>query len=72
MIQIDKGIPIPDKIAKRNRKYPFDYMEVGDSFLTGLKVVSEIASSKTLAEKRTGFKFEPFVIDGFVRVWRVK
>jgi hypothetical protein len=34
-IKIDKGIPIPERQDRRGRgyKYPFQYMEVGDSFL---------------------------------------
>jgi hypothetical protein len=35
-IKIDKDIPIPEKTryAGRTRKYPFNIMQVGDSFLT--------------------------------------
>lgn len=31
-IEIEKGIPMPDKVRTRNGKYPWMTMDVGDSF----------------------------------------
>lgn len=33
MIEVESGIPLPDRARVRSPKYPFDEMKVGDSFL---------------------------------------
>lgn len=47
MIEIDKGVPIPEKIQGPRLRYPFNYMEVGDSFfvpLNGRKAANVMSS----------------------------
>jgi len=70
---IDKGIPVPKLVGTgRRNKYPFDAMEVGDSFLvTGLKgkTISRICCYHG---KRLSRKFASRTVDGGVRVWRTE
>ena len=44
MLEIQKGVPMPEAEAKtrKNAKYPFKGMEVGDSFVTPLKKDEDI------------------------------
>lgn len=70
--KIEKGIPAPRYSKGRGLKYPFDKMEVGDSFLaTGSKphVVSSCASN---FGKKNSKKFVTRIVDGGVRVWRAQ
>jgi hypothetical protein len=66
--KIDKRIPVPPD--HRNKKYPLDIMEVGDSFvIRGNRPAASIAN----AQRRLNRKFTVRSIgaDRF-RVWRVK
>ena len=81
MIQIDKNIPLPDKrrtYAKRPRKYPFEDLEIGDSFIyvrtdndhdrrvkANSACVLALHWSKKL-KRSHGVR----TTDGVVRVWR--
>lgn len=68
MIKIDKNVPIPPAGQGRPRKYPFDEMDVGDSFFSG-----SIASVESSAYSRNdGKKFVLRKVRGGVRVWRVE
>ena len=40
MINVDKGVPIPE--AATGRKYPFDQLQVGDSFFAPGKTQSHM------------------------------
>jgi len=66
MIKIDKGIPIPE--LKRT-KYPFDLMNIGDSFFAPKP---NLTASIQCAHARTGFKFTSKFENGGTRVWRVE
>lgn len=68
MYEIEKSIPFPHEA----KKYPFDEMDVGDSFFVPNKKSGAISGSKQIAQRRTGFKFVCRNVDGGVRVWRVK
>lgn len=70
MIKIDDDIPVPTGSSRR--KYPFDELQVGQSFEVVGKVPNEISGSKNLAIKRTGFEFKAAKSDKGVRVWRTK
>ena len=64
-IEIEKGIPMPDKVRTRNGKYPWDSMEVGDSFkLDG-------RTKKVIIPARLKPKiFRQSAVEGGWRVWR--
>ena len=74
MIKIEKGIPFP-RYTKNgrstNRKYPWEEMEVGDSFFTEKKV-GTMASAAGHAGERLGMKFATKSENNGTRVWRIK
>jgi len=70
--KIDKNIPMP---PKRTTKcvYPWDGMEIGDSFLMKKKMaVRDIGNLHTLSKKR-GIKIAVRQEGdmGYIRVWRI-
>ena len=66
MIKIDKNIPIPDKLV-----YPFDNLEIGDSFEVVGKTTKQFASKVYITGKKLGKKFTMRASDAGVRVWRI-
>ena len=71
MIEIDKNVPLPPKTS-RKRKYPWETMQIGDSFLIpealriyGYSMASR--ASKDYAPK----KFCSRSVEGGARVWRI-
>lgn len=79
---IEKGIPLPEerKFGTRASLYPFDGMEVGDSFFVHGKrpgTVSTACTNRSKKHKEQGLKYvarvwqEPCGTKG-VRVWRTK
>lgn len=75
MYQIESGIAIPKKLTGLGvSKYPFDAMEVGDSFFCPGKTSDQLAGSAHSHGKRTGRKYtvrkaEENATQG-ARVWR--
>ena len=66
---IDKNVPLPAKATTgRKSKYPFDLMEVGDSFFVPGKV--RMASTVRQASRRLGRRFVWNEETGGARVWR--
>jgi hypothetical protein len=69
-IPIDKGVPLPK--GRREPKYPWASMEVGDSFFVPGTIST---SAATAASKRLGFGFvrRSVVENGVagIRFWRV-
>lgn len=73
MYEIEKGIPIPPQ-NKGVRIYPFDTMEIGDSFLVpdggGNKAVSALQQyRKKDTTRRFTVRAQP---DGTMRIWRIE
>lgn len=64
---IENEIPIP---AHRNTKYPWDELEIDQSFLVD-PAPKGFSSSVSLAGKRLGRKFTARTVGSGVRVWRV-
>ena len=76
-VQIDKGIPMPDRPHGRanngrSRRWPWDEMELGDSFLATDATQNSISAAGNNASKRTGHKYTTSKCRDGVRVWRVK
>lgn len=74
MIKIDKGVPVPDRPAKGMKKYPFEKLKVGDSFLVPLaddKSPSSLFSAISQAKKRLKINLFSAKVPGGRRVWRV-
>lgn len=73
-IQIDKGIPVPAHNKKYAKKYPFQEMEIGDSFLMPLpdgKSPGSLYAAMSGAKKRFNINLTAARVDGGVRVWRI-
>lgn len=81
MYEIEKGIPIPNSIHGGGQppKYPFEQMEIGDSFFIPCHikdkktVQSNVASARKVAPK---MKFTTKYVDEIpgqtgIRVWRI-
>lgn len=71
MIDIDKDIPIPQRKTRKS-KYPFPYLEIGESFLMEGSS-NGFAQSRIAYIKKTGcpYKFTTRTVEGGVRVWRI-
>lgn len=72
MIKIEKGVEMPKGRQGRKQIYPWDDMEVGDSFKVQGKSQKDLSPSASFAGKRRGKKFSARNVDGGVRVWRVE
>lgn len=72
-IKIDKRVPIPHKVAGGGRKprYPWNYMEVGDSFLFPKDVKRSTAQSLTYKNKANGKQFAIRTMSEGIRCWRL-
>lgn len=70
---IDKDTPVPKQVgAGRKMKYPFESMQVGDSFFmkdAKGKTISRICGSHG---KRLSRRFISRTVEGGVRVWRTE
>lgn len=74
-VGVESGIPVPPKPRPgggASRKYPFPSMEVGDSFFMPKGKPRVIATAACMFARPRGWKFTCRVVDGGVRVWRVK
>lgn len=72
MIEIDKGVSIP--AGKRGSKYPWENMEVGDSFFVPCegKHKRSVGTYGASRGKRDGRKYRILALEGGVRIWRVE
>ena len=69
MFKIDKNVELPNS----NKKYPFDDMDVGDSFLiSGETIGSNVKSAIQHFKKVEKYKkFQTRTVNEGVRVWRI-
>lgn len=71
---IDKGIPLPEKHVRW--KYPFDQMEVGDSFFVVNKDTTQMSALCKRAGKRLERRFVTAKVEqngeSGCRVWRME
>ena len=73
-IKIEKGVPVPPKSRNGGRKlkYPFDQMEVGDSFAANAPQNTVLSSARAYARRNPGMTFTTREIDKkSCRVWRI-
>lgn len=69
MLHVESTVPLPDD--RPRLKYPFDDMQVGDSFLiTEAGMVKNARSAAWMYSRRHGMKFSCRKVDGGWRVWR--
>jgi hypothetical protein len=75
MYTIEKNIPMPpqEKREHAKRKYPFNQMEVGDSFLVGKenREKTRIACFNEGVRKKKLFKVTKD-LEGEIRCWRLE
>jgi hypothetical protein len=69
-MEIQKGLELP-KHGGGFRKYPWEGMQIGDSFLISDKSITSVSSVANRASARLGMKFSCRSTDAGVRVWRV-
>jgi hypothetical protein len=67
---VEKGLPVPGPTMPC--KYPWDQMEVGDSFFVEGGSVTTLGASAYSAAKRLGWKFTTRTVPGGARSWRIK
>lgn len=76
VIPVEKGVPIPTARRVIASVYPFDKMEIGDSFFVATNNKkgrnSSIASAAYLHAKQLGRKFTTRTVEGGMRVWRLQ
>jgi hypothetical protein len=70
---IESGVPLPDKHVRW--KYPFDQLEVGQSFFVPNKDTTQMAAACKRAAKRLGVRFATAKAERGgqqgTRVWRM-
>lgn len=70
--EIEKNVPLPPRASKR--KYPFDSMEVGDSFLAPVEERQNVARAVTIENQKAGARFSVRTMKdrSGIRVWRTE
>lgn len=73
MYEIEKGIPVAE-IQLVDPRYPFEKMEVGDSFFVKHEGKSRNAVSAAVYyyEQKLGRDFAQRKVEGGFRIWRIK
>ena len=69
MYKIEKNVPIPP--SSKMGRFPYDELDVGDSFIASNVKLASVCSSNYRVGKRLGRKFIARQENGDVRVWRV-
>lgn len=78
IVKIEKNVPITGaRIESRRSKYPWDQMEIGDSFLFDAKVTINNGNARTMCglHSKNGKKFEYGRLQmdgGRIRCWRTE
>jgi hypothetical protein len=67
-IRVEKGVALP--MARVDRKYPHEEMEVGDSFLIADVSMQVVLNANWRASKKLGWKFAARKEGEGIRVWR--
>lgn len=71
-IVVEKNVPMPPP-PRNHRKYPWDEMEVGDSFFIKGSTSGKLSTAAWAAAKtRPGWKFITRKVEGGAAIWRVK
>lgn len=69
---IEKNIPMPKIETGAKGKYPWNTLQVGESFFVPDKQYSDIGSLSSRASMILGVKFAVRTVEGGVRVWRTQ
>lgn len=68
-IQIERGIGMPK--PRVVFAYPYEEMEVGDSFVVPADARAKVLNANYRASKRLGMRFQAKTEGDVIRVWRV-
>ena len=72
MFEIEKNVPIPSQINGK-QIYPFDKMEIGDSFVFEKEFMNKVHYAKSQYGRRNEKKFAlRRISDGRYRCWRIE
>ena len=75
MLEIEKGIPMPDKKYGRHLKYPFKEMEITDSFIVECKKDEshqKLVNILSSARHYKPMKFRTETVETGIRCWRIE
>jgi hypothetical protein len=70
MFTLERGLDIPNR--RTSPKYPYDQLELGDSFYIQDAELSKVCNANYREWRRTGKKFTARKVDQGVRVWRIE
>ena len=70
MFTLERGLDIPER--KTGPKYPYDQLELGDSFYLEGGDLSKLCNANYREWRRTGKKFTARKVENGVRVWRIE
>lgn len=70
MFTLERGLDIPER--KTGPKYPYDRLELGDSFYLEGGDLSKLCNANYREWRRTGKKFTARKVENGVRVWRIE
>jgi hypothetical protein len=76
-IKIEKGIPVPERPSGSAAKYPWNQLEVGDSFVVPrmngepMQLTRERAGKAIQFAKKRGWTFCTRQVETGIRVWRL-
>ena len=69
ILEIEKGTVVPN--PRVVYAYPYEEMEVGDSFTVPVGARAKVLNANYRAGKRLGYKFARKAEGEFLRVWRI-
>ena len=70
MFKLERGLDIPDR--KTGPKYPYEQLELGDSFYLEGGDLSKLCNANYREWRRTGKKYTARKVENGVRVWRIE
>jgi len=68
---VEKGIPLVGDGRGRQKNYPFENMNVGDSFAFPKEIRVSVARAAHYHGKSKGKMFTTRAVDGAYRCWRI-
>lgn len=68
---VERGIPLPKRTGGRPQKYPWNEMQVGDSFFVPDGKIKMLSAATNFRTQISGHRYTLRSVEGGVRVWRV-
>ena len=70
VIEVERGVGMP--VPRVVYAYPYEAMDVGDSFTVPVSARQKVLNANWRAGKRLGMRFEARTEGDVVRIWRVR